>query len=57
MTVKQLIWLLRKHPPESNVDLVIFREGDEAEIYTQASDVRIAKDFRGRIVVEITNEA
>lgn len=54
MTVGQLLLELRKHDSRAKVELVIAR-GDE-RIYTEAASVDIAKDYRGRITVEITNE-
>lgn len=55
MTRDELIRKLMKIAnPKSRVDLVIIR-GDDEIIYTEASDVRIARDHRGRDIVEITN--
>lgn len=54
MTVQELVLALRKHPAKSRVDLVILL-GDE-HIYTEAAGISQSKDYRGRVIVEITNE-
>lgn len=54
MTVQELVLALRKHPARSRVDIVVHR-GDE-QIYTEAASVGIAKNGRGEIIVEISNE-
>lgn len=56
MTVYELIRKLMRFDQRAKVDLVIYRANDEAEIYTEAASVRVAKDHRGNQVVEITNE-
>jgi hypothetical protein len=55
MTVSELIHALAKHPGRSKVELVIVR-GDDERLYTEAAGVRVAKDYTGRVTVEITNE-
>lgn len=54
MTVQELVLALRKHPARSRVDLVVVR-GDE-QIYTEAASVNVAKNHRGQVIVEISNE-
>lgn len=54
MNVQELILELRKYPARSRVDLVILR-GDE-RIYTEVGSVSQAKNGRGQVIVEITNE-
>lgn len=56
MTTYELIRKLQRFDPRAKVDLVIYRANDDAEIYTEAASVRTAKDHRGNIRVEITNE-
>lgn len=54
MNVAELIVKLRKYPANSKVELVIVR-GDE-RIYTEPGTIAPAKDYRGRLTVEISNE-
>ena len=63
MTVQQLILLLRRQPPDSQVELrILVPYGDALpdappDIYvTQPTNVIPSRDHRGRTIVQVTNE-